>query len=82
MGLAGTLLGMLFAADTSISLVFLDIQRPPPPGRSETYPLYIYMSTWLYSLTTLAVIILCIGAAWLSSHKAANKPIVEALGHV
>ncbi|KHD04779.2 hypothetical protein PN36_23620 [Candidatus Thiomargarita nelsonii] len=82
MGIAGALLGILFAAGTSISLFFIDIQMPPPPGRSETYPLYIYMSTWLYSLTTLAVIILCIGAAWLTSHKAANKQIVEALGHV
>ncbi len=81
-GIAGTLLGMLFAASTSLSLVFLDVQMPPPPGHSESYPLYVYMSTWLYSLTTVAVIILCIGAAWISSRQAANKPIVEALSHV
>ncbi len=81
-GIAGTLLGMLFAASTSFAVIFMDIQMPPPPGRSETYPLYIYASTWLYSITTLIVITLSIGAAWLSSRKAANKPIVEALSHV
>jgi len=81
-GIAGTLLGMLFAASASFGVIFMDIQMPPPPGRSEAYPLYIYASTWLYSITTLIVITLCIGAAWISSRKAANKPIVEALSHV
>ena len=81
-GLAGALVGMLIAAASSISVIFLDIQMPPPPGRSENYPLYIYMSSWLYGLTMLAVMGICIGAAWFTSHKAANKPIVEALAHV
>jgi putative ABC transport system permease protein len=78
-GIAGTLLGMLIAASASISLFFLDIQMPAPFEQLDGYPLYIYMSIWLYSITTLSVIILCIGAAWLASRTAANKPIVESL---
>jgi ABC-type lipoprotein release transport system permease subunit len=78
-GIAGTLLGMLIAASASISLFFLDVQMPTPFKQLDGYPLYIYMSSWLYSITTLSVIILCIGAAWLASRTAANKPIVESL---
>ena len=78
-GIAGTLLGMLIAASASISLFFLDVQMPAPFEQLDGYPLYIYMSIWLYSITTLSVIILCIGAAWIASRTAANKPIVESL---
>ena len=78
-GIAGTLLGMLIAASASISLFFLDIQMPAPFKQLDGSPLYIYMSIWLYSITTLSVIILCIGAALLASRTAANKPIVESL---
>jgi len=81
-GIVSVLLGMLIAAGTSIALVFLEVHMPPPPGLSEGYPLHIYISPWLYSIATLAVIAICIGAAWITSHKAANKPIVEALAHV
>lgn len=78
-GIAGTLLGMLIAASASISLFFLELQMPAPFKQLDGYPLYIYMSIWLYSITTLSVIILCIGAAWFASRTAANKPIVESL---
>jgi putative ABC transport system permease protein len=81
-GLAGALLGMLIAGSTSITLSIVDVQMPPPPGSSEGYPLYIYFSPWLYGITTLVVIFLGIGAALLTSRKAAKKPIVEALAHV
>jgi ABC-type lipoprotein release transport system permease subunit len=78
-GITGTLLGMLIAASVSISLFFLDVQMPVPFKQLDDYPLYIYMSSWLYSITTLSVIILCIGAAWIASRTVANKPIVESL---
>ena len=81
-GIAGTLLGMLIAASVSISLFFLDIQMLTPFKQLDGYPLYIYMSSWLYGITTLSVIMLCIGAAWLTSRTAAGKPIVESLVHI
>nr|VFJ91484.1 MAG: putative ABC transport system permease protein [Candidatus Kentron sp. LFY] len=81
-GLAGALLGMLIASAVSITFSIIEIQMPPPPGRTETYPLYIHLSVWLYSVTTLLVVLLSIGAALLTSRKAARKPIVEALAHV
>jgi putative ABC transport system permease protein len=81
-GLAGAILGMLFAGSTTIALEILEVQMPPPPGSSEGYPLSLYFSAWIYSITTLVVIILGIIAALITSRKAAKKPIVEALIHV
>jgi putative ABC transport system permease protein len=81
-GVAGTLSGMLLAGLTTIALMLLDVQMPPPPGRSEGYPLMVNASPALYAIATLVIILLCAVAAWLVSRKAARKPIVEALGHV
>jgi putative ABC transport system permease protein len=81
-GVAGTLSGMLLAGLTTIALMLLDVQMPPPPGRSEGYPLMVNASPALYAIATLVIILLCAVAAWLVSRKAAQKPIVEALGHV
>lgn len=81
-GVAGTLAGMLLAGLTTLALMLLDVQMPPPPGRSEGYPLMVNASPPLYAIATLAIILLCSVAAWLVSRKAAQKPIVEALGHV
>lgn len=81
-GLAGTLTGMLLAGLTTLALLLLKVQMPPPPGRSEGYPLMVNASPTLYAIATLVIILLCAAAAWLVSRKAARKPIVEALGHV
>ncbi len=81
-GVSGTLLGMLLAGGTTIFLALANIQMPPPPGQSEGYPLSINASVELYAATSLAVVILCIAAAWFASRSAARKPIVEALAHV
>jgi len=82
LGIAGTVAGMLAAAGISVFLLFANVQMPPPPGRSEGYPLHVDFSWELYALTLLAILTLSIAAAWIVSRKAAAKPIVEALGHV
>ena len=81
-GVSGTLLGMLIAGGTTIFLALAEIQMPPPPGQSDGYPLSINTSFALYLATSLAVVTLCIAAAWFASGSAARKPIVEALAHV
>ena len=82
LGIAGTVSGMLMAAGISVFLLFANVQMPPPPGRSDGYPLHVDFSWELYALTLLAILALSIAAAWIVSRKAAAKPIVEALGHV
>ena len=82
LGIAGTLSGMLMAAGISVFLLFAKVQMPPPPGRSDGYPLHVDFSWELYAVTLVAILTLSIAAAWIVSRKAAAKPIVEALGHV
>jgi len=81
-GVAGTLLGMLLAALTTLGLLLFEVQMPPPPGRSDGYPLMVNASPTLYAIATFVIILLCATAAWFVSRKASRKPIVEALGHV
>lgn len=81
-GVVGTLTGMLLAGLTTLALLLFKVQMPPPPGRSEGYPLMVNTSATLYAVAALAIILLCALAAWFVSRKAARKPIVEALGHV
>lgn len=81
-GGAGALTGMAVAGAVTVMLVFAGIQMPPPPGRSNGYPLLINFSVWLYISTGLAVVGVSALAAYLASAKAARKPITEALAHV
>lgn len=81
-GGVGTLLGMLLAGLVAAALLGLDLQMPPPPGRSEGYPLKVYADPLLYALAAALIVGLCAGAAWFASRKAAKTSIVEALGHV
>ena len=81
-GAVGTLLGMLLAAGVAQLVLGLDLQMPPPPGRSETYPLKVYVDAPLYAVVSCLIVLLCAVAAWFASRKAARKSIVAALGHV
>lgn len=81
-GIIGTALGSLVAGAMTLFLYFVDIQMPPPPGRSVGYQLYITFSGSLSAVTALCIILLCGFAAYLSSRKAIKKQITEALNYV
>jgi putative ABC transport system permease protein len=81
-GTLGVLAGMLFAALLSFGLQFADVQMPPPPGRSDGYPLHILISLPLYLYVSLAVLATCVIAAYFAALRGVKKPIVEALAHV
>ncbi|MDQ2190736.1 MULTISPECIES: ABC transporter permease [unclassified Vibrio] len=82
LAILGTLVGAAFNALTSVLLMVVDVQMPPPPGRTEGYPLHIYFSWELVLLSAFGVLSICIAAAWLSARKGVNKPITEALAYV
>jgi putative ABC transport system permease protein len=75
---AGTLLGLVVV----FAMPHAGIDMPPPPGRSVGYPLLVSFSWPLYLLVDTLMVALCALAAWFASRKAAQKSIVEALGHV
>jgi len=80
--LVGVGIGVVISALTSLGLSMADIQMPPPPGRTSSYPLAIDIPANLYLITATVVTAVCLVAAWLSSYKAAKKSIVGALSHV
>lgn len=78
----GAMIGGLLSLLVSALLMVVDVQMPPPPGRTEGYPLNIYFSFELLSITALGVVMICVAAAWLSASKGVKKPITEALIYV
>ena len=78
----GVSIGIAIATLASLGLLVADIQMPPPPGRTSSYPLAIDIPANLYFITATIVTTVCIVAAWLSSYKAAKKSIAGALSHV
>lgn len=88
LGLEGMLLGGLGAlAGAAVALAVsgllhvFPVQMPPPPGRSEGYPLLIHFSPTLYALTMVAMVGLTLLASVLVARKTVHMPVVEALAH-
>jgi putative ABC transport system permease protein len=82
LGGVGALLGTLIALGFSIALLFAGIEMPPAPGRSTGYPLQIAISPTLYALAIVTITGLSMVCAAVIASRTANKPVVEALGHV
>ncbi|MEJ2467412.1 MAG: FtsX-like permease family protein [Candidatus Thiodiazotropha sp.] len=82
MGGLSVILSMGLAAATALIFSLAGLEMPPPPSRSQGYPLIIYVDGVLYLITGVCVLLLCLFAAWFASRKAARKPLVEALNHV
>ena len=78
----GSAIGALVSGLVSVLLLVIDVQMPPPPGRTEGYPLNIYFSLELVGYATLGVLTICLLAAYFSARKGVNKPITEALVYV
>lgn len=82
MGGLSVILSMALASGAALFFSLAGFEMPPPPSRSQGYPLIIYVDGMLYLTTTVCVLLLCVFAAWFASRKAARKPLVEALTHV
>lgn len=82
LAVVGTLLGTVLNLLTIAAVGVADIQMPPPPGKTEGYPLDIYFSFTLVGWCMLGSVLICVLAAWVSARKGVNKPITEALAYV
>nr|VVV05921.1 ABC transporter permease YtrF [Aliivibrio wodanis] len=78
----GVIFGALTTAITTVLLMVIDVQMPPPPGRTDGYPLNIYFSFELLAYAGIGVLCICLLAAYLSARKGVKKPITEALIYV
>jgi putative ABC transport system permease protein len=82
LGGAGSLVGAGIALIVSIALLVFPVEMPPPPGRSNGYPLQVVMDPMLYAGTLAAMVALSmIASAWVA-RRTVHKPIVDALAHV
>ena len=81
LALLGSIIGGALAAALSFGLLALDIQMPPPPGRSQGYPLTILFAPDIWLSSSLIVLLVCIAAAWLAARSGTQKTITEALNY-
>lgn len=82
LGGAGAVFGAVVALCVSVALLLFPVEMPPPPGRSNGYPLQIVMDPSLYAMTLLAMVALSmLASAWVA-RRTVGRPIVDALAHV
>jgi putative ABC transport system permease protein len=79
LGGLGALVGAAGALLLSVLLLFADIQMPPPPGRSDAYPLNIAIDPLLYAGTFVAMVLLSMAAAAIVARRTVSRPITAAL---
>lgn len=82
LGGVGTALGAGLALAVTLALLVFPVQMPPPPGRSEGYPLQIALDGGLYGFTLLAMVLLAGAASALVARRTVARPVVDALAHV
>jgi putative ABC transport system permease protein len=81
LGGVGAALGAALALAVALALLVFPVQMPPPPGRSDGYPLLVATDPALYALTLLAMVLLATLASALVARSTVRKPIVDALAH-
>ena len=82
LGGVGAALGALLALGVALALLVFPVQMPPPPGRSDGYPLLVAVDPALYAITLLAMLALAtVASAWVA-RRTVRLPIVNALAHV
>ncbi len=81
-GLLGAVAGMVLAGVVTLLLHVFPVMMPPPPGRTEGYPLLFYFSPAVYGTVAVIIIAAAVLAALLAARRGVGKPIVEALSHV
>jgi len=82
LGGVGTLLGGLVALVVALGLLVFPVQMPPPPGRSDGYPLLVAVDPWMYAATLLAMVLLAVLASAVVARHTVQQPVVDALAHV
>lgn len=82
LGAAGALLGAGIALGISFALRIIDLEMPPPPGRSSGYPLQVAIWPPLYACVVGVIAILSTVCAWAIARRSTRMSILEALGHV
>jgi len=81
LGGVGALSGAAIALAVSMFLYVANLQMPPPPGRSEGYPLYVTVDAQMYIVTILLMVGLTMAASAWVARRTVHMPVVDALAH-
>ncbi|MFY8116757.1 MAG: ABC transporter permease [Roseateles sp.] len=82
LGSLGSVLGALTALALSVVLMLVDVQMPPPPGRSQGYPLQLELSAdMVLAVIALIALLALLCSAWVAA-RSVRQPIPQALAHV
>ena len=79
--LIGCMLGLILTVIVKYLIDFADISYVPP-NQSEPVPLLVDLDVTRMFFTTLVMMVVGTLAAWLPAQRAADQPIIDALGHV
>ena len=81
LGFCGAVIGVVIATIIILLVNVSEIQMPPPPGRSNGYPLVLNWE-WMAAFGTLGVMTLCgLFAAWFPAKRMSRLTIMNALNH-
>lgn len=78
-GAVGVIGGMLLAWAAANGINAADLWMPPPPGKTEGYPLFLYISWPFYGMVSAVVFASVVLAAWLAAFYNARANIAQAL---
>jgi len=78
-GITASMLGMLLAYTASHAINLSELMMPAPPGKTEGYPIFIYISWPHYLLTSLTLITIVVSASLLAAYSTAKINIAAAL---
>ncbi len=78
-GLAATTIGMLLAYAISNAINLSELMMPAPPGKTEGYPIFIYISWPHYFITSVTLIITVVFASFIATRNATRVSIVKGL---
>lgn len=78
-GIIATSLGMLFAYTITNAINLAELMMPAPPGKTEGYAIYVYISWPHYLLTSLVLITIVVLASFVASYNNARVNIADSL---
>lgn len=81
LGGTGAVAGAALAIIVALLLTIFPVEMPPPPGRSNGYPLLISIDAAMYAITVFMMIALSMLSSAFIARKTLRQPIVDALAH-
>jgi putative ABC transport system permease protein len=81
LGGVGALTGAAIALAVTLFLYVVPFEMPPPPGRSQGYPLNISIDLVMYLATIATMVCLTMAASAWVARKTVHMPVVDALAH-